>query len=228
MRNNKWKKLLTVLLIVGVVGMSFLAGCVNLSPIPVKDLNGTEVREYNGERLGSVNDFRENSIKGPQYINISTYKLEITGLVNSPKNYSYDEVLAHQAYSKVVTIDCVEGWSVKILWEGVLIKDLLNETGVKEGALTVIFYAYDGYTSSLPLSYITDNNILLAYRMNNVTLPPERGFPFQVVAEDKWGYKWVKWVTKIEISGDPNYKGFWESNGYNNNGNLSGPIFENK
>jgi DMSO/TMAO reductase YedYZ molybdopterin-dependent catalytic subunit len=67
-----------------------------------------------------------------------------------------------------------------------------------------------------------NNDILLAYKMNNVTLPPERGFPFQVVAEDKWGYKWVKWVTKIEISGDPNYKGYWESNGYDNNGDITG------
>lgn len=36
---------------------------------------------------------------------------------------------------------------------------------------------------------------MLAYKMNGVTLPPERGFPFQVVAQSKWGYKWVKWVT---------------------------------
>ena len=58
-----------------------------------------------------------------------------------------------------------------------------------------------------------------------VELPPERGFPFEVVAESKWGYKWVKWVTKIELSGDPNYRGYWESRGYNNDGDLSGPIF---
>ena len=37
-------------------------------------------------------------------------------------------------------------------------------------------------------------------KMNNVTIPPERGFPFMLVAESKWGYKWIKWVTKIEVS----------------------------
>ena len=211
------KRLLIIFL---VIAMALIAGCLNYST--VKQLNGTEVREYKGEKLDSVNDFRENSIEGPQYIDVNNYSLEITGLVDNPKKYTYDEVLSHQAYSKVITLYCVEGWDAKILWQGVLLKDLLNEAGVKQGALTVIFHAYDGYTSSLPLDYVINNNILLAYKMNNVTLPPERGFPFQVVAEDKWGYKWVKWVTKIELSGDPDYKGYWESNGYDNNGDITG------
>jgi len=213
-------------LICTVLVSTLLFGCVNSSP--VKELSGVEVRDYNGERLDSVNAFRENSIKGPQHVDISNYKLEITGLVDNPENLSYEQVLAHQAYTKIVTLYCVEGWDAKVLWQGVLIKDLLNEAGIKGGAVTVIFHAYDGYTSSLSLDYVMGNNILLAYKINNVTLPPERGYPFQVVAEDKWGYKWVKWLTEIELSGDPDYKGYWESGGYNNNGDLSGPIFETR
>ena len=45
---------------------------------------------------------------------------------------------------------------------------------------------------------------------------PERGYPFQVVAEDKLGYKWAKWVTGIEVSNDADYRGYWESRGYDN------------
>jgi len=62
----------------------------------------------------------------------------------------------------------------------------------------------------------------MANKMNGVVLPPERGFPFQLVAEQKWGYKWIKWITQIELSSDTNYKGFWESRGYNNDGSLNG------
>ena len=65
----------------------------------------------------------------------------------------------------------------------------------------------------------------MASKMNGVVLPPERGFPFQLVAEQKWGYKWIKWITKIELSSDTNYKGFWESRGYNDNGDLNGSKF---
>ena len=209
-----------------VLAVLFLPGCTGQSS-GVKSLNPSEIRNYQGKDLSSVNDFRENSIKGSQYIDVSNYHLEVSGLVDKPRNYSYSEVLAHQKYSKVVTLDCVEGWSVTILWEGVLMKDLLEEAGAKPEANTVIFYAYDGYSTTLPLDYIRNNDILLAYKMNNVTLPPERGFPFQVVAEDKWGYKWAKWITKIELGSNPNFKGYWESRGYNQNGDLNGSKFGN-
>ena len=67
---------------------------------------------------------------------------------------------------------------------------------------------------------------MLAYMVNEVVLPAERGFPFQLVAEEKWGYKWVKWITKIELSNDPNFRGYWEQRGYNNIGDLDDSIFE--
>jgi DMSO/TMAO reductase YedYZ molybdopterin-dependent catalytic subunit len=88
-------------------------------------LDSVEVREYQGEQLSSVNDFRENSIKGPQYLDITNYRLEVTGLVQRPVNYTYDEAKNFTTYQKVVKLDCVEGWSVNILWEGVLVSDLI-------------------------------------------------------------------------------------------------------
>ena len=185
-----------------------------------------EVTEYEGVDLSSINAFRENSIKGPQEIDVESYTLSITGLVTNSTSYTYDEVLSgYQHYKKVVTLDCVEGWSVTILWEGVLIKDLLAQTQPLENAEVVIFHAYDGYTTSLPMDYVMDNDILMAYKMNDVVLPPERGFPFQLVAESKWGYKWIKWITEIELSDDASYRGYWESRGYSNNADLDEGFF---
>lgn len=194
----------------------------------VTSLKSVEVKEYRGENLSSISDFVENSIKGPQKIDIQNYKLTVDGLVRGKQQLSYDQVLELNKYSKVVTLNCVEGWSVKILWEGVLIKDLLDKAGVKPGSNTVIFYAYDGYSSSLQLDYLVNNNIIVAYKMNGVIIPPERSFPFIVVAEDKWGYKWVKWITRIEVSNDPNFKGYWEKSGYSQKGDITGSKFETK
>jgi DMSO/TMAO reductase YedYZ molybdopterin-dependent catalytic subunit len=180
-----------------------------------------EIREYQGENLSSISDFRENSIKGPQYVNESNYRLTITGLVNKTIELSYGDVVnGFQKYQKVITLHCVEGWSVKILWEGFLLKDLLSEAGISPEAVNVIFYAYEDYSTSLPLDYILNNDILIAYKMNGLTLPPERGFPFQLVAESKYGYKWIKWITTIELSDNVNYRGFWESRGYPNDANV--------
>lgn len=184
-------------------------------------LDSVEIKEYQGENLSSVNDFRENSIKGPQFIDKENYKLKIIGLKNGDLSYTYNEIVKnYQSYQKLVKLDCVEGWSVKILWEGIKVKDLFDKTQIPESAKIIIFRAYDGYSTSFPINYILDNDILMAYKINGATLPPERGFPFQLVAEDKWGYKWIKWITEIEFSSDENYKGYWEQRGYSNSGNL--------
>ena len=192
----------------------------------VTQLPPVEIRQYQGQDLSSVNDFHENSIKGPQYVNISEYRLNVTGLVASPRVYTYDELLSrYPHYSKVVTLFCVEGWDATILWEGIRVRDLLEQAGPDPSAMTVIFRAADGYSTSFPLEYLENNDIIMAYRMNNITLPAERGYPFELVAEDKWGYKWIKWITEIELTSDSNYRGYWEQRGYSNSGDLNKSYF---
>ncbi|MCL5985713.1 MAG: molybdopterin-dependent oxidoreductase [Actinobacteria bacterium] len=190
------------------------------------ELKDVEIKEYKGEKLSSIDDFRENSIKGPQYIDIDSYRLEISGLIDNPAFYKYEEALNFPKYTKKVKLNCVEGWSVDILWEGILLKDVFDKAKVQPEANTVIFYAYDGYSTSLPLDYIIKNDIIMAYKMNGVIIPPERGFPFMLVAEQKWGYKWIKWITKIELSDNPDYRGYWEQRGYSNDGSLDKNFFE--
>jgi len=216
---------ITYLALVALLAVTLVVFLQSQPSETIKELQSVEIRDYEGKDLSSIGDFRENSIKGPQTIDIDTYKLEITGLVDNSVEYTYDETIDRQKYSKVVTLDCVEGWSVTLLWEGILFKDLVEEAQVQSTANTVIFHAYDGYTTSHSLDYLLSNDILIAYKMNDVELPPERGYPFQLVAEDKWGYKWIKWITKIEFSDDPTYRGYWEARGYNNKGDRSGPVF---
>lgn len=206
-----------------VVVILLSSGCVS-SGTPIR-IDGVEIEGYQGEKLSSINDFRENSIKGPQYVDNGTYNLLVTGLVEDKMIFSYGEVLdGFQSYEKVVTLDCVEGWSVTILWEGVLIRDIINTAEPTQAANTVILHAYDGYTTSFPIEYLMENDILMAYKMNGVTIPPERGYPFQLVAESKWGYKWIKWITEIELSDDEDYEGYWERRGYSNEGDLGKPF----
>jgi len=205
-----------------------LLAATSCLPEETGQLAPVEVREYQSQKLSRVNDFRENSIKGPQKVDINNYKLSITGLVKTPKEYTYDQVVQnYKSYEKVVTLNCVEGWNATVLWKGLLVKDLLAEAGPLPEARVIIFHAYDGYTTSFPIEYILNNDILMAYHMNNATLLPERGFPFELVAESKWGYKWIKWITKIELSDDINYRGYWEKRGYSNTGDLDKEFFYN-
>jgi len=107
-----------------------------------------------------------------------------------------------------------------------LVRELIEKSSPLPSTKVVIFHAYDGYTTSLPFDYIMNNDIIMAYKMNEINLPPERGFPFQLVAESKWGYKWIKWITEIELSDDVNYRGYWESRGYSNTADLDKSSFE--
>lgn len=218
--------------------LALAAGCTRLvppsaTPIPPAAsaestattptaLPTVEIKEYKGKRLDKVASEPENSIKGPQSIDLVSYRLKVDGKVATPLTLTYGQVTAMPAYQKVTTLNCVEGWSVTYLWQGVRLKDLLEKAGYSPSAKVVVFRSYDGYSTSLPLDYVLSRNILLAYRMNGVDMPPERGWPFQVVAEDRLGYKWAKWVTEIEVSDDANFRGFWEQRGYDNSATLPG------
>jgi DMSO/TMAO reductase YedYZ molybdopterin-dependent catalytic subunit len=222
--------IIVLLLIAILIALSFeLQNNTGPGPVPQPSSYPEEVTQYQGQNLTTISSFTQViaahpdvAIKGTQYVNQTAYRLAITGLVNNSLQYSYDEVINNFAsYQQVATLPCVEGWSVTMLWGGVRISDLLQNSGVNPNATVAIFYASDGYTSALPLDYIAQNNIILAYKMNNVTLTPTAGFPLSLVVQSQYGYKWVKWVTEIEVSSNTGYLGYWESRGYPNNATVN-------
>jgi DMSO/TMAO reductase YedYZ molybdopterin-dependent catalytic subunit len=179
-----------------------------------------EIREYEGARLDPSIGPRDNSIKGVQTVSIDGYRLKVTGLVDESIELNYSEVLELDEHERKITLYCVEGWDATILWKGVLLEDILDLAGIDSKANTVIFHAVDGYTTSLPLENVINSKLILAYSANGLDLPPEMGYPFIVVAENKLGYKWARWVSEIELSDDSNYQGFWEKRGYDNDADL--------
>jgi DMSO/TMAO reductase YedYZ molybdopterin-dependent catalytic subunit len=180
-----------------------------------------EIREYEGKRLSPFNRDYDNSIKGPQKVDVNTYRLEVKGLVQEPLSLSYKEILTMPSIKRAITLHCVEGWDETLLFKGVRIADIIKKARAKKEVNTVIFHAADGYSSSLSYRDIMGKDLMIAYEINGVALDGARGFPLQVVAESKWGYKWVKWVARIELSDKP-YQGYWESRGYDNEANVGG------
>ncbi|MDO9324746.1 MAG: molybdopterin-dependent oxidoreductase, partial [Methanoregula sp.] len=125
-------------------------------------LPAVEVRSYEGKDLSSINAFRENSIRGPQHINASDYRLTVTGLTNKTDIYTYTDVLGrYPHYTKLVTLHCVEGWDATILGEGVQVRDIIRNAGPDPRANTVVFTAHDGYTTSFPLDYLMKRDIIM-------------------------------------------------------------------
>ena len=103
-------------------------------PTPTPSPFPGEVSQYQGQNLTPISAYIDYliahpdvGIAGTQYIDKATYQLAITGLVNNPINYSYDEIVDNfNSTLEVATLPCVEGWSVTLLWQGVPLSDLLR------------------------------------------------------------------------------------------------------
>lgn len=148
-------------------------------------------------------------------IDISEYRLEVEGLVESQLSLSLDDIKAIPSEERLVELPCVEGWTERATWKGPRLADILEKAGVKDGADNVVFSSPGGYTTSLTLADIRKTDPLLAYEVNGEELPEDQGFPIRLVVPDRLGYKWIKWVTGMElIKGE--YQGYWESRGYDN------------
>ncbi|MGP8081020.1 MAG: molybdopterin-dependent oxidoreductase [Dehalococcoidales bacterium] len=226
MKNMKTDRKKFYLIFSLLIGLVLLATtCTSVSPSTTNNTGEIEATEFNGTKLTPISSQNNNALAGTQNINPATYTLTIDGLVDHPLTLTYADLQAYPQISQLQTLECVEGWSFTAEWTGPSLSAIFAAAGVQPSATIAIFYTTDdpnGYTS-LDLSYIDDNDIIIALKDNNITLTADRGWPFQVVAAGKYGYKWAKWVTRIELSSDTNFRGYWESNGYNNDGSVTGP-----
>ncbi len=116
--------ILGIILILCTLGVAFLVASQSPNRVTtigngtgIEELASVQIREYEGRDLSSITDYRENSTRGPQYIDMESYELKVTGFVENPVKYTFEEVINNnQNYKKVVTLKCVEGWSVTLLW----------------------------------------------------------------------------------------------------------------
>ncbi|HLN20586.1 MAG TPA: molybdopterin-dependent oxidoreductase [Bacteroidales bacterium] len=173
-----------------------------------------------GDRLLPAAEGPVRSAFGVPQVDLNTYRLEIRGLVDSPYSLTWNDIkVMTKSETGTMLMYCVEGWEVFGKWEGLPVKDLLAMAGVKQDGKYVLFRCADGYSTSLPVVYIEKYNTLLASAVNGEPLQPKNGFPLRLVAFGKYGYKWAKWVTSIEVTSQ-SVPGFWESTGYTDEANV--------
>ena len=142
------------------------------------------------------------------------WKLRVDGLVNSPSEYTYDQLVARPQNSLVRSFHCVTRWSIKdVAWEGLLIRDLLAPAGVSPGAGWLMFHCVDGYTAPVPLEDALKEDSILAFKLNGKPLSAEQGFPARPFIPGLYAWKSAKWVNRMELL--PEYRdGYWETYGY--------------
>ena len=149
-------------------------------------------------------------------VSLDEWTFTISGLVDEPVSWNWEEMLALPSETFTVDIHCVTKWSkLDTTWTGVSLDTLLD--GIDTTAEHVVQWSDGGYTTNLPLEEMTGGQAWLAYEFDGEPLEPEHGGPARIVLPHLYFWKSAKWVRGLVLT-EEDEPGFWETNGYNNHG----------
>jgi DMSO/TMAO reductase YedYZ molybdopterin-dependent catalytic subunit len=158
--------------------------------------------------------------------NFVDWRLELGGMVDRPMRLSLAELRALPSVTQITRHDCVEGWSCIGKWTGVRLSTILAPLGVQRRARYVVFFCYDmvsgtgeKYYESIDLAEAQYPETILAYGMNDRTLPIPYGAPLRLRLGRQLGYKMAKYLRRIELVEsfrhiEGGHGGLYEDNGY--------------
>jgi DMSO/TMAO reductase YedYZ molybdopterin-dependent catalytic subunit len=179
-----------------------------LKPIQRVDPTGlSELLPGNYFRIYTVTD-------GYPEASAADYRLTVGGRVDHPLTLSMADLQGMPATNLVRDFQCVTGWRVQgVHWQGVALSKLLDRAGVQPSAKALRFESFDGlYTESLTLAEAYRPDVIAAYSMLGGPVSREHGGPVRLYAAPMYGYKSIKWLSKIELV-DAVEPGYWESVG---------------
>ncbi|HAP77262.1 MAG TPA: hypothetical protein DCR14_14400, partial [Acidimicrobiaceae bacterium] len=148
------------------------------------------------------------------------WTLSISGLVDRPLRFTYEELLSRRLVEEDITLTCVSNTvGGKLVgtarWLGVPLRDLLDEAGVKPEADQIVGRSVDDYTAGFPVAAAFDRPALVAVGMNGEPLPIDHGFPARLLVPGLYGYvSATKWLTEIELTRFSDFDQYWVRRGW--------------
>jgi DMSO/TMAO reductase YedYZ molybdopterin-dependent catalytic subunit len=167
----------------------------------------TANKDYFTTRIGAV----------PQ-VNADSFRLKITGLVDTPRSFSLHDLMALPLVELPLTVECIgngpnSSFVSTAIWKGFRLYDLLSSLGLDSSATGVKYLCADGYYASHTMDQVKNNGVLGALFMNGDTLPPIQGFPLRILSPGYYGVKQPAWVVSIEVSNRP-LSDYWADGGW--------------
>jgi len=151
-----------------------------------------------------------------EYRDLSTWTFKVFGEVEQTLELSWEQFNELPRSENTQDIHCVTRWShFDMHFEGVHWRELAKLVQPKPTANFVVAHAEAGFTSNVPLSFLEDDNAILATHADGEPLTPEHGYPLRLVIPGKYFWKSAKWLRGIELSSSDK-PGFWERYGYHN------------
>src|SRR3954453_1848255 len=151
-----------------------------------------------------------------RYDDLSGWSLRVFGDVANEIELDWQQLNDLPRSSNTQDIHCVtRGSRFDTQFEGVHWRELAALVRPDPTARFAIAHAEAGFTSNVPLSYLEDDQALLATRADGEPLTPDHGYPLRLVIPGKYFWKSAKWLRAIELS-SVDKPGFWERYGYHN------------
>ncbi len=212
--------------VAGAAGLAFAAGSAAL----IRNLNERATFSYDGlaysgpgvEPIAPNDKFYTvtKNVVDPN-VDVGIWRLEIGGLVEESKSYSFEDLMNLTSLEQESTLMCISnrigaGLMSNAVWQGIPLRDLLAASRPLDGALEVFLSGADAYTDSFAFDKAMNPTTIVAFAMNGEPLPQRHGYPARVVVPGLYGEKNVKWVTRIEVV-DYDAKGFYEQQGWGPN-----------
>jgi DMSO/TMAO reductase YedYZ molybdopterin-dependent catalytic subunit len=172
--------------------------------------------------------YRIDTASNVPVVDVSTWQLKISGMVDRPRTYGYAELAAMPLFEQYVTIACVSnnvggGLIGNALWTGIRLKEILATAGVQQGATQIVGRSVDGFTVGFPTSWALDpsREPMVVLGMNREPLPAEHGYPARLIVPGLYGYvSATKWLSEIELTTREAFDGYWIPLGWDKDGPI--------
>ena len=163
---------------------------------------------------------------GQPELDLSSYRLRITGMVDNPMELSLQDVMGRDNLELDAGWECggnretiMNGLVGNARWRGVSLRSLLEQAGIQDGAKEVVFFGGDigseeirgaevdkAFARSLAIPDAMRQENMLAFEMNGEPLPLYHGRPLRLIVPGWYGVANVKWLTQIHVQ-DTRYMG---------------------
>ena len=179
-----------------------------------------EVRLPPGQQLVAPGKWPTVGERGPRADN-APWTLHVGGEVSRPCTFTLEELQGFSQVEQFIDLHCVTRWSrLGVRFTGVPLAVLLDQAEPRPAARFVSFLARSerGHSTSLLLADALELKSLVAFAADGLPLGQQRGGPLRLVVPQRYFYKSLKWLDRIELLSEDRL-GFWEQTaGYHNTG----------
>ena len=209
-------------------------------PEEIKLIRGPDRRIIDVRHIDSfltpADEFFTTQHYGHPEIDVSTYRLQVSGLVDKPLELSIEDLRSMPSRELIFGFECsgnrgpLNGLSSNGRWTGVPLRAVLDLAGVQDEAREIVFLGADHgeeevqfrrgtykvdqqYGRSLPRDKAMSDEPLLAYSLNGEPLTPHQGRPVRLLVPGWYGAPNVKFLAEIHVQRDQ-YLGKYQARWY--------------